>query len=422
MANLKYDVGTNFDYRLFDVISECDTEKRIKNIYGKLKYDGLPGGRNAAMVPDLTDDQFAEYIAECNKRGLTFNYLINPLCLGQSELDPDVGKNIRDTLHKFYDMGVRFFTINSPSLIKFVKKEFSDVQVTLGLAAYPVTIQQVEYWRTWGVDEITLDHSFNRNFDLLRKLMNNYKNTDFAMRVIANNFCLKECPYRIAHGGFTGHSDPKAVSMDYNLINCTYRKVTMPKTMITAEWIRPEDVHYYEELTQETGYRNFSLKLVDRARATPFIERVIRAYCTEEYKGNLLDILNWPGKKDISRPSLKAEDVAVRPPEARSNTRYAERVDPEFFPKFGRTMHFPDMYIDNQKLDGFIEHFINHNNCANTVCAGSILGSDNKCDYACNYCGLWADKAISFNQEEVESWKRAAEEVMDSLEKGSLYK
>jgi len=43
MAKLvKYDVGTNFDNRIFDIIKECDTDHRIKNLYGKLKQDGLP--------------------------------------------------------------------------------------------------------------------------------------------------------------------------------------------------------------------------------------------------------------------------------------------------------------------------------------------------------------------------------------------
>ena len=36
---VKYDVGTNFDYKLFDIIKENDKDHRIKNVYGKLKND-----------------------------------------------------------------------------------------------------------------------------------------------------------------------------------------------------------------------------------------------------------------------------------------------------------------------------------------------------------------------------------------------
>ena len=467
MAKLvKYDVGTNFDNKLFDIVKECDKDHRIKNFYGKLKQDGLPGGRATSIISDLTDDQFVQYIKDCNSLGITFNYLINPLCMGQSEYDPVVGKNIRETIHKLYDMGVRFFTINSPSLIKYVKKEFSDVQVTLGLYAYPVSIQQIEYWRNWGVDELTLDHAFNRNFDLLRTVMKTYKDSDFAMRVIANNFCLKECPYRLTHGAFVGHSDPTAISMDFSLINCTYRKISNPKAMLTAEWIRPEDVHYFEELAEETGYKNFSLKLVDRTRATPFIERVVKAYLAESYDGNLLDIINWPETKNIVRDSISNSPAGAPPagmpagsppagmppfaggpngmpaggppagmppfggpngmppvggpPAGAPRIRFMEYMNPTFAPIYGRVMNFPKIYIDNKKLDGFMDHFIKHN-CSNSLCAGTIIEDGMKCDHACDRCGAWVDKVISYDKAEVEAWKQVAETLLNGLPAGAQY-
>lgn len=429
---VRYDVGTNFDLRIFDIIKEADTEKRIKNIYGKLKHDGLPGGRASATIAELTDQQFADYIRLCNENGLTFNYLINPLCMGQSELDPDEGAKIRSTIHKLYDMGVREFTINSASLIKYVKNEFSDVQVTLGLYAYPVNIQQVEYWRNWGVDEITLDHGFNRRFDKLEKLMTFYKDSDLRMRVIANNFCLKECPFRLTHGSFVGHSSTEAISMDYSLINCEYRKITNPKAMLTAEWIRPEDVHYYEELAEKTGYKNFSLKLVERNAPTEFIERVIRAYCSESYDGNLLDIVNWPANKKPAGAKVPMGMPAGGPPAgmpaggpppgAAGNIRFADRMDFSFLPRYGMAMNVPNIYVDNKKLDGFIEHFINHNNCENSVCAGTMVEDGKKCSYACDHCGAWAKKVISYNEEEVARWTENAEYVIKTLESGAMYK
>ena len=453
MAKLvKYDVGTNFDNRLFDIIKECDKDHRIKNLYGKLKQDGLPGGRATSIIHDLSDDEFVQYIKDCNSLGITFNYLINPLCMGQAEYDPVEGKNIRDTLHKLYDMGVRYFTINSPSLIKYVKKEFKDVQVTLGLYAYPVSIQQIEYWRNWGVDELTLDHAFNRNFDLLRTVMKTYKDSDFSMRIIANNFCLKECPYRLTHGAFVGHSDPTAISMDFSLINCTYRKISNPKAMLTAEWVRPEDIHYYEELAEETGYKNFSVKLVDRTRATVFIERVVRAYLAESYDGNLLDILNWPQTRNMF-PDKNGKPAGGPPagmpagappmgaggppagmpaggppmgmpaggPPPGPRVRFMEQMNPTFAPIYGRVMNFPNIYIDNKKLDGFTEHFFKHNNCANSLCSGTIIEDGMKCDHACDRCGAWVDKVISYDKAEVEEWKKIAEIILNGLPSGAQY-
>ncbi|WP_455529288.1 hypothetical protein, partial [Ruminococcus sp.] len=315
--SISFDLGCNFDYKLFDFVDQYDKKHAITSFFGKLKHDGLPGGRTASIIPDFTMDQLADYVKECQKRDITFNYLINPLSMDQNELDPDMGKKIRNFIHTMYDMGIKAFTLNSPILIKYVKREFKDAFVTLGLYAYPTTIQHIEYWRNWGVDEITLDHGFNRRFDLLRQLLTQYKDTDLHLRVIANNLCLRECPFRLAHGCFVGHSDPEKFSMDYSLVNCAYKKVTHPAAILTAEFIRPEDVHYYRELAEETGNKHFSIKLIDRTRTTDFLHNVVKGYMEESYDGNLLDIVNWPRAKTIAtRPDQTDPNAAAAQPQA----------------------------------------------------------------------------------------------------------
>ena len=501
---ISFDLGCNFDYKLFDLIDKYDEKHSIKSFFGKLKFDGLPGGRAASIIPNFTFDQLKDYVDECKKRDIDFNYLINPLSLDQDELDPVIGKKLRDFLHTAYDIGIRSFTLNSPILVKYAKNEFKDIFITLGLYAYPTTIQHIEYWRSWGIDEITLDHSFNRKFDLLKKLMTQYKDSDLHLRVIANNLCLKECPFRLAHGSFTGHSDPNCTSMDYTLINCAYKKVTQPTALLTSEWIRPEDVHYYRELCEETGYDKFSLKLVDRTRTTDFLERVIKAYMTEHFDGNLLQILNWPESKNIVSitgggdmsnlgmvvpPSAGGAPQGMTippmagppqgmpmggpqggppqgmpmggpqggppqgmpmggpqggppmgmpmggpqggppmgmpmggPPKGMPPFRFMDKLKPEAMMTYGRTMSFPNIYIDNRKLDGFLEHFVKDYNCDKTLCANNILADGETAPNMCAHCSGWAKKAISYNEQEVAQWKALAESVLRGIETGSIYR
>lgn len=528
--SISFDLGCNFDYKLFDFVDQYDKKHAITSFFGKLKHDGLPGGRTASIIPDFTLDQLADYVKECEKRDITFNYLINPLSMDQNELDPVMGKKIRDFLHTMYDMGIKAFTLNSPILIKYVKREFKDAFVTLGLYAYPTTIQHIEYWRNWGVDEITLDHGFNRRFDLLKKLLTQYKDTDLHLRVIANNLCLRECPFRLAHGCFVGHSDPDKFSMDYSLVNCAYKKVTHPAAILTAEFIRPEDVHFYRELAEETGNKHFSIKLIDRTRTTEFLHRVVKGYMEESYDGNLLDIVNWPQAKTIAtRPDQKdpnvnadgtpsaqpqsapagaapamgmpaggpppwvmegrapkpgeaeewakahgmsappagmppfgagapmgmpaggpppwimegraprpgeAEEWAkahgitappagmppVGPPPGAPIMRWMEYLKPEAMMSYGRTMHLPKLYVDNKKLDGFLEHFINNNNCANSLCVNDILEEGQTAPNACAHCSTWAKKVISYDEAEVAQWKQLCSGVLQSIEDGSIYR
>ena len=472
---ISFDVGTNFDYKLFDIVEQFDPKHSITSFYGKLRYDGLPGGRAAAIVPNLTFDELAAYVAECKKRDIQFNYLINPIGLDQNELDPVEGKKLRDFIHKCYDIGIRAFTLNSPILIKYVKRTFPDVFVTLGLYAYPTNIQHLEYWRSWGVDEITLDHSFNRKFDLLRKVLTQYKDTDLHLRLIANNLCIRECPYKLAHACFTGHTEPECVSMDYTLVNCIYRKVTTPSAIISSEWIRPEDIHYYRQLAEETGNRHLCIKLVDRTRPTTFIERVIKAYMAEKYEGNLLDIVNWPETKNISALSgagapagmpaggppagmpaggpppgfmgaggptagmpaggpppgfmgaggppagMPAGGPPMGPPPGMPRMRFMERLKPESMMAYGRTMSFPKIYVDNTKLDGFIEHFIKANNCDKTLCANNMVEPGQTAENMCTHCTAWAKKVVSYDEAEVAQWKEVAGSILRGIEDGSIY-
>lgn len=441
--SISFDLGCNFDYKLFDFVDQYDKKHAITSFFGKLKHDGLPGGRTASIVPDFSLDQLADYVKECQKRDITFNYLINPLSMDQNEIDPEVGKQIRDFIHQMYDLGIRAFTLNSPILIKYVKNEFKDVFVTLGLYAYPTAIQHIEYWRNWGVDEITLDHGFNRKFDLLRQLLTQYKDTDLHLRVIANNLCLRECPFRLAHGCFVGHSDPEKTSMDYSLINCAYMKVTHPTAILTAEFIRPEDVHFYRELAEETGNKHFSIKLIDRTRTTDFLHNVVKSYMEESYDGNLLDIVNWPKTKSIAALPSDAKGAPVgaggppvgvpigaggppagipigRPADA-PDMRWMERLKPEALMAYGRTMSFPKLYVDNKKLDGFLEHFINNNNCSKSLCVNDILKEGQTAPNACAHCSSWAKKVISYDEAEIAQWSQVCSGVLRSIEEGSIY-
>ena len=102
--SISFDLGCNFDYKLFDFVDQYDKKHAINSFFGKLKHDGLPGGRTASIIPDFTLDQLADYVKECKKRDITFNYLINPLSMDQNEIDPVVGKQIRDFMHQMLSL------------------------------------------------------------------------------------------------------------------------------------------------------------------------------------------------------------------------------------------------------------------------------------------------------------------------------
>lgn len=110
------------------------------------------------------------------------------------------------------------------------------------------------------------------------------------------------------------------------------------------------------------------------------------------------------------------------PPIGAPKMRWMEFLKPEAMMAYGRTMHLPKLYVDNKKLDGFLEHFINNNNCSKSLCVNDILEEGQTAPNACAHCSSWAKKVISYDEAEVAQWKQLCGSVLQSIEDGSIYR
>lgn len=418
---MQYDLATNFDESLIDFIVENDKKKQIKSVFGKLKTDMTGGGRAAFLLPEISMEQLKNYVKKCHDAGIEFNYLINALTLNDAMFDPKKNAELAAFLDELYAIGIRCFTVNSPLLCKYIKTHYSDTQVTVGFYSFPSSIQMIQLWVNAGADEITLDHSFNRDIPLLRATLTAFKDTNVKLRLIANNFCLHGCNSKIEHGcnlACQSTTNPSENPADYILINCLYNKVSKPAAMISSDWIRPEDVKQYVKLMEETGNSNLTLKLVERTRTTDFLKRVAAAYLNESFDGNLLDILNWSKRDELvfvreERPADSDLPKAVGRTEGPFNG--------ETMMKFGRCMRFPDIKIDNKKLDGFMDYFFKAADCRNKLCGAHLIPEDSKNSAICNYCNNWAKKAVTRDEKGVAAWIQDAEQVIKDIETREVY-
>ena len=141
---------------------------------------------------------------------------------------------------------------------------------------------------------------------------------------------------------------------------------------------------------------------------------------SESYDGNLLDLVNWPQNKAMANiPNGRGNGQVGRPP---ANIKNMDLLNPEAMAAYGRTMNLPALYVDNKKLDGFLDHFIKNNNCSNTLCMDSILETGETAPNACGHCSAWAKKVISYDEAEVAAWTKVAETVLKNLQDGTIYK
>jgi len=194
-------------------------------------------------------------------------------------------------------------------------------------------------------------------------------------------------------------------------MTCTYEKIKNPAHLIAAEWIRPEDVKHYERLCEKTGNNNFTIKLVERTKSTEFLIRVAKAYLDQSYDGNLLDLMLWPSVKSplaiLSRKeaqTMPAKDMPL----------------PEGFKIFKEYYTLPEINIENKKLDGFFNKFIETFDCTEKVCevfqpSKEQIAQTDKKGLLCSYCKIWAQKSISYEQSAVDGWLEKSGTILNSI-------
>lgn len=414
---MKYSIATNFDPEVVREIARFNQDHIFFSVFGKLKKDIIGGGRSSINLPKVSNNKLTDYIQLCHSHGLKFNYLLNPICLGNREFMRREHRQILKFLDHLRNAGVDNVTINSPYLCELIKRQYPDFKITIGHFAYVSTIRQIKYWEELGADEITLQHYLNRNFNLLEEMLSYTKKSGVGLRIIANNFCLHDCPYSIYHATGLAHSSNHKqkhnhLYVDYNVIRCNTAKIKDPVKLITSNWVRPEDVSYYEELCEKTGNYNFSLKLVDRTKTTEFLKTVIQSYALHSYQGNLVDILNLGITSNIYKFDKKALLIGI----------ITGSYKLKMMSKYADVFKLPAIYIDNQKLDGFIEKFVDNYDCGLKICNDFYAARQDEGNAkSCDYCRKWAVNAITINEKEANEWLGKSEDFLNDLSKSKLF-
>jgi collagenase-like PrtC family protease len=256
-------------------------------------------------------------------------------------------------------------------------------------------VRKAKQWEDLGVDEISIFVSVNRIFPLLKAIR---KDVKCRIQVILNQDTLHQCAMHAYHNLLCTHasrSDSSPFFIDYCRLSCCLRRIINPVDLIRAAWIRPEDVHYYEDIGVDI------FKLVDRAMVTDAIVNIVEAYTSRRYDGNLFDLLpHYSTNLLASSPNiLKKVKYFFRPFAVNIFKLYkAKGVMSDF-----------DGYVDNRLLDGFMEFFLN-NNCDSLSCS------------ECGYCSEIAKKAVRINPAYQHNASVLHRELLDQLISGDIFK
>ena len=396
---MKFSVACNFDDALLAGLEPYP----VYEMFGKLTTDHFGGGRPSFYLPSANENKLKSYVEKCHRRAIAFNYLLNSSNMGNIEFTRQGQRKLAEMLEWLDSMGVDSVTVASPYFLKLIKTRYPRIKVRVSSHRYTDSPRKIRFWADAGADYIVISEvNIYREFKIL-EAMRKAAGDAVELQLIVNNWCRQDCAIAGFHANSLSSASQKGARgfpLDYCSIYCNHLRLMEPVNYLRANWIRPEDLHHYEDL----GYENF--KIVERNTPTKILVERVKAYNNRRYDGNLLDLFQnyaYPYEK-FSEP--ERELFSTRrlikyfvKPRAVNLLKFMKVV------KLGRmsSMLYPlrgpnPVSIDNRLLDGFIEFFRTH----------SCLARD--CE-ECRYCHGWSEKAVAIDPQ----WKTGMKEVYDDL-------
>jgi collagenase-like PrtC family protease len=392
---MKLSVAANWDMALLEGLGNIP---EVTSIYAKLPFDIVGGGRAGIVVPTVDWEFAATYIRAAHDRNIAFCYLLNAPCLGNLEQTREGKKQILAFIGQLADMGVDSVSIANLTVVALARRNFPDLAIRGSVLSWPTNLSRLKYQESLGVDPLIVPYSdFNRDFNMLPKIRSGLS---CGMQLFANVSCIYNCHYLAEHASSVGHASQiqqgvqKANTfLDFYLWQCTRRRLLNPELFLMSRWIRPEDLHVYEDM----GYDEF--KIIDRSRSTAWLLRVTKAYADRRYDGNLLDIISL---EMLGDPNGFHDDIEDQVRERMRQYNTEERHLMLRMLKLRRRLLAFDITIDNSKLGGFLEGF-RKIRCAETYCE------------ECRYCHGYTVQAVHFDRNEAETLARDIGELLDDL-------
>jgi len=370
-------VPTNWDPDLILPLSKLEAGVQL---YGVLPTSMIGSGARGPDDVRMVENQAEEYIELAHSAGLKFDYILNAPSMSNMEWDENTHQELLMHLDWISNIGADSVTVTIPYLIELIKRQFPNLKIRVSTIAHVNSVARAKLVESLGADSITLDINVNRDFTLLKAIRNA---VSCELTILMNNLCLYQCPYEYYHHDGQGHASQSynplgGYYVDYCVLRCTLDRLCDISQIIKCRWVRPEDIHVYEEIGMDM------FKISGRSMPSERIVHAATAYSSRHYEGNLYDILN------IITPKTGFINSAL--PGVQNNGNGS-------LPKF---------YIDNQALEGFMD-FFRKQNCP------SGCGQ-------CNYCQRVADKVIQFDRDEVDGCIAMLNASLDNLSSSKIFK
>jgi collagenase-like PrtC family protease len=327
----------------YAVLNDAHPDSKVNETYGNITIGNKFGsGRTSNLLPETGFDDLARYVAHSNEKGIPFNYTLNASHMENREFSEEGAAELKAFLGQLHETGVRSLTVTLPSVIELVQALPYDFTIKASAVCSIDNVDKAMAYKRMGIRRIVADESINRDFTILERILERFGD---GLELIANGICYKNCIYRMFHYNQSSTDSVGAankISCDYYVNRCVLQRYNQVSNVLRINWIRPEDIHYYTRI----GITRFKLQGRQSViKGDPV--KALEHYFNEDYSGDLMQLL------DMFNPMTKFR-----------------------------------VFIDNKKLDGFLEPFYKKKYFCGNDCED------------CRYCDLFAEKSIDYKKAE----------------------
>jgi hypothetical protein len=265
-------------------------------------WPDLPTGRSPLVHRDDPDRaavqaQLEEDLLAIRRLGLKLDLLLNASCYGAEAYSLALVERVSTIIAHLLDrVGLDIITTMSPLLAETVQHRFPEIEVRASINMRLGTVRALEYVAPL-FDSYHVQREYNRDLGRLAELHAWAEANGKKLVMLANSGCLSYCAVQTFHDNLVSHEAEVAeqdnVPADAPALCWSYlRDPRHWVRFLQNTWIRPEDLHHYEAFFPV-------VKLATRMHAHP--RRVLQAYASRQYHGNLPDLLE-PGHGSLFAP------------------------------------------------------------------------------------------------------------------------
>ncbi len=348
-SKIKFDVPYNWDSKVIDLYIQ--NKEHIEMVYGRAD-DWYPQWRKINNWIHISLEDIYLQNKKLSEQGIIFNYLLNWTSHWNQEYNKEYREIFLNHVKNLRDNWINVVTIGNLFLLEAVITEIKWIDVAASILLEIDSLVKVKTICNLWVKYIFLSKVLLKNFNALENI-NHYvsKNyPDIKIFLLANDPCLNHCLYTDYHNetlSLLTWSNKWCNS--FCRLQCTKKFSSDKESIISASFIRPEDLDIYETF----GF-NY-IKLCDRKQTTEWLKRILNAYINKSYNWLLSDIMAPWSKYNWKYPDL--EEISV------------DNFKRNWLDKYRDFLRFSPE-INNKDLNWYLKFWINKKpyRCINEDC------------------------------------------------------